>query len=139
MIIFKDKNIEAYKSYEKSGIINNLGIELISAENDSLTGKMPVDDRTKQPFGILHGGASIVLAETLGSIASGLLIDLNNYHAVGLEVNGNHIRPVDSGYVYGKAKAIHIGKKTHIWEIRITNDEGKLVCISRLTTAIIKK
>ena len=139
MDIFKKQNIERYKTFNEIGILKNLGIEFLSADNGIVKAKMPVDDRTKQPFGILHGGASIVLAESLGSVASGLIIDQDKYTTVGLEVNGNHIRPVESGFVYGEASAIHIGKKTHIWSIRITNEEGKLVCISRLTTAIIEK
>ena len=139
MGIFRAENIDLFKSYGEVGILKTLGIEFTSADNDVLKAKMPVDDRTKQPMGILHGGASIVLAESLGSVASGLSIALEKYYAVGSEVNGNHIRPVTSGYVYGEARAVHIGKKTHVWTINITNEEGKLVCISRLTTTIIEK
>ena len=99
---------------------------------------MPVDHRTHQPFGILHGGASVVLAETLGSIASYLCLkDPTKEQAVGLEINANHIRSVKEGFVYGKVTPIHIGRSTHIWEIRITNQENKLVCVSRLTVAIV--
>ena len=99
---------------------------------------MPVDKRTHQPFGILHGGASVVLVETLGSIASFLCLpDPEKQHAVGLEINANHLRPVKQGFVYGTVRPIHLGRTTHIWDIRITNEENKLVCISRLTVAIV--
>jgi 1,4-dihydroxy-2-naphthoyl-CoA hydrolase len=99
---------------------------------------MPVDHRTKQPFGILHGGASVVLAESLGSMASVMVLDdMEKQRAVGLEINANHIRSVSSGWVYGKATPIHIGRTTHIWDIRITSEEQKLVCVVRLTVANI--
>ena len=98
---------------------------------------MPVDERTHQPAGILHGGASVVLAETLGSVASNMTLDDSKYMAVGLEVNANHLRPVSSGYVTGICKPLHIGSKTHVWEIKMSTDRGKMNCISRLTVAII--
>ncbi len=100
---------------------------------------MPVDHRTIQPMGLLHGGASLVLAETLGSVASTLLIDLNTHYCVGLEINANHLKSVRNGYVTGMATPIHLGKKTHVWDIRIHNEKDELVCISRLTVAIIQK
>lgn len=106
--------------------------------DDYIIARMPVDHRTHQPFGLLHGGASVVLAETIGSLASYLTLpDPTKQQAVGLDINANHIRGVKSGWVYGKATPIHIGRSTHIWEIKITNEAGKLVCISRLTMAII--
>jgi 1,4-dihydroxy-2-naphthoyl-CoA hydrolase len=116
-----------------------LGIEVTEVGEDYISGKMPVDHRTKQPFGILHGGASVVLAESLGSIGSMLCVDLEVEHCVGLGINANHVRSASSGYVYGKASVVHIGKKTHIWDIRITNEDDELVCISRLTVAVLKK
>lgn len=100
---------------------------------------MPVDRRTIQPAGILHGGSSVVLAESLGSIASVLVINQEKQICVGLEINANHVRPVSKGFVYGTATPIHIGGKTHIWEIKIVNEQGKLVCISRLTMALLPK
>jgi len=100
---------------------------------------MPVNARTHQPYGILHGGASVVLAETLGSVASSMVIDWDKYIGVGLEVNANHLRPVKSGYVTGICKPLHIGGKTHVWDIKMFNDKGKMNCISRLTVAIIPK
>jgi 1,4-dihydroxy-2-naphthoyl-CoA hydrolase len=119
-------------------IAKHIGIEFTEIGTDYLVAKMPVDGRTRQPFGILHGGASVVLAETLGSIASYLcLTDPEAQHAVGLDINANHIRSVRSGYVYGKVSPVHVGKTTHIWNIDITNEEGKLVCKSRLTVMIL--
>ncbi|SMC75058.1 hotdog fold thioesterase [Pedobacter nyackensis] len=114
-----------------------LDIKFTEVGEDSLTATMPVDERTHQPAGILHGGASVVLAETLGSVASYMCIDPGKYQAVGLEVNANHLRPVKSGLVTGVCKPLHIGAKTHVWEIKIYNDRGKMSCISRLTVAVI--
>lgn len=114
-----------------------IGIEFTGFTDNTLSARMPVDHRTQQPFGILHGGASVVLAETLGSVASLLLVDETQFRAVGLEVNANHLRPVKEGYVLGVCSPIHIGQKTHVWDIRITNEAGKPVCVSRLTVAII--
>ena len=124
---------------QPASMSSHIGIEFLELGEDYLTAKMPVDERTKQPFGILHGGASVVLAETLGSVAATCVIDISKYLAVGLDINANHIRTVREGYVYGKAKPIHIGRKTHVWEIKIKNEENKLVCISRITMAIIDK
>lgn len=117
----------------------HLGIVYTGVGTDFITGKMPVDERTKQPMGLLHGGASVVLAETLGSVASNICIDQTKQYCVGLEINANHIKSATKGFVYGTAKAVHIGKKTHIWEIKITNEDNQLVCISRLTVAVIDK
>lgn len=121
------------------GIATLIGIEFTGADDDSLTARMPVDERTHQPYGILHGGASVVLAESLGSVASNLVIDPEKYIGVGLEVNANHLRPVKSGWVTGVCRAVHIGAKTHVWDIRITDERGKAVCISRLTVAIVAR
>jgi 1,4-dihydroxy-2-naphthoyl-CoA hydrolase len=130
--------LEAVHSFSKNTIAEHLGIEFTEIGADYIVAKMPVDRRTHQPFGILHGGASVVLAETLGSIASYLCLpDPKTQHAVGLEINANHIRSVKSGFVYGKVTPLHIGRSTQIWEIKITNEENKLVCISRLTVAIV--
>lgn len=114
-----------------------LGIEFTEITDNSLSASMPVDQRTKQPLGILHGGASVVLAETLGSMASNLVINRDEWVAVGLEINANHLRPVSEGSVNGICTPIHIGRKTHVWDIKLYNEEGKITCISRLTTAII--
>jgi len=130
------------ESIQKMGIntmVEHLGIEFSSFGEDYIEARMPVDHRTHQPMGLLHGGASVALAETLGSVASSLLIDLSRQACVGIEINANHIKSVRNGYVTGKAMPIHIGKKTHVWDIRITSDAGLLVCVSRLTVAIIDK
>jgi 1,4-dihydroxy-2-naphthoyl-CoA hydrolase len=116
-----------------------VGIEFTASDGNSLTARMPVDKRTLQPAGILHGGASVVLAETLGSVASTLIIDATKQLAVGLEINANHIRPVSSGFVTGVCSPIHLGNKTHVWDIRISNEASKLTCISRLTVAIVDR
>ena len=130
--------LDAIHSLSQNTISQHLGIEFTEVGADYLIARMPVDMRTHQPFGILHGGASVVLAETLGSIASYLCLkDPEKQRAVGLEINANHIRSVKEGFVYGKVTPIHIGKSTQIWDIKITNEEDKLVCISRLTVAII--
>ena len=120
-------------------LVDHLGIEVIELGEDYLVAKMPVDQRTHQPMGLLHGGASVVLAETIGSIAASFTVNQKLQHCVGLEINANHIRSVSSGYVFGRTKSIHLGKRTQIWEINITNEEDKLVCISRLTMAVIDK
>jgi 1,4-dihydroxy-2-naphthoyl-CoA hydrolase len=114
-----------------------IGLEFVELGPDFIKATMPVDARTHQPFGVLHGGASVVLAESLGSIASFLVVDGSKYMAFGLEVNANHVRPVRTGVVTGTCRPIHLGKTTHVWDIRITTAEEKLVCISRLTVAIV--
>ncbi|WP_246166332.1 hotdog fold thioesterase [Sphingomonas sinipercae] len=118
-------------------MIHHVGIEIVEIGEDFLTARMPVDHRTVQPQGRLHGGASCVLAETVGSIAANLAIDSTEFLAVGLEINANHIRPVKSGFVYGTARPDAIGRTTQVWTIRITDDEDRLVCVSRLTMAVI--
>jgi uncharacterized protein (TIGR00369 family) len=118
-------------------MVENLGILVIEAGEDWLRGTMPVDARTKQPYGLLHGGASVALAETLGSMAGGLCVDSATEAVVGLEINANHLRAVREGTVTGTARALHVGRSTHVWEIRIENEAGKPVCISRITLAVV--
>jgi 1,4-dihydroxy-2-naphthoyl-CoA hydrolase len=122
-----------------NSLVSHLDIEFVEAGEDFLTARMPVDDRTRQPFGILHGGASAALAESVGSVAATLCLDLSQYSVVGLEINANHLKPVKDGYVYGTARPVHVGHRTHVWEIRITDEAQKLVCISRLTLMIVNK
>jgi 1,4-dihydroxy-2-naphthoyl-CoA hydrolase len=117
----------------------HLGLEWVEIGKDFLKAKIPVDHRTIQPYGLLHGGASCVLAETIGSVASHLIIDPSEFYCVGIEINANHIRSAKEGFVYGTCSPLHIGSSTHVWDIRITNEEEKLICISRLTVAIMKK
>ncbi|MCC5930812.1 MAG: hotdog fold thioesterase [Cyclobacteriaceae bacterium] len=120
-------------------MIEHLGIEFTDIGPQHISAKMPVDHRTHQPLRMLHGGASVVLAETLGSIAANISVNPDTHYCVGLEINANHIRSVRSGFVYGTTKPVHIGKSTQIWEILINNEEEQLVCISRLTIAVLKK
>ncbi len=127
------------KKISENNMLAHLGITLTEIGDDYICGKMPVDERTKQPHGLLHGGASVVLAESLGSIGANYMVDQEKYVCVGLEINANHIRAVKNGYVYGRAQALHAGNTTQIWEIKITNEENKLVCISRLTMAVLSK
>ncbi|HRH50913.1 MAG TPA: hotdog fold thioesterase [Panacibacter sp.] len=124
---------------EKNNMAEHLGMRFTEIGNDFIKGTMPVDHRTRQPYGLLHGGASAALAETLGSLASAFVIDPDKYICVGIEINANHVRGVRSGSVTGTCTAIHIGATTHVWDIRIHDDANeKLVCISRLTVAILK-
>jgi 1,4-dihydroxy-2-naphthoyl-CoA hydrolase len=137
-----DKNIstlERVKEWSKNTMVEHLGIEITEVGEGYLVGKMPVDFRTHQPMGLLHGGASVVLSETLASIGAALQVDLTKKACVGLEINANHIRGVKEGWVYGKATVLHNGRTTQVWETKITNEAGDLVCISRMTVAVIDK
>lgn len=135
----KHLDFEAIKNINTNSMGEHLGIEFVELGEDYVIARMPVDHRTTQPFGILHGGASVALAETLGSIASVLTLDdPTTQHAVGLEINANHVRPVSAGnWVYAKATPLHIGRTTHLWDIKITTEEKKLVCVVRFTVAVI--
>jgi len=114
-----------------------IGIEFTVVGEDYLEARMPVDNRTRQPMGLLHGGASVALAETMGSVAAMSCLDETKQYCVGLDINANHIRAARSGFVKGVTKPVHIGKKTQVWEIRITNEQEELVCISRITMAVL--
>ncbi|HLS82256.1 MAG TPA: hotdog fold thioesterase [Steroidobacter sp.] len=115
------------------GMTEHLGIEFTEIGEDYIRGRMPVDDRTRQPYGILHGGASVALAETLGSTGAGLVIDHSKYRVFGQEINANHVRSVSSGWVIGTARPVHLGRRSQVWEIRITDEQERLACISRIT------
>jgi 1,4-dihydroxy-2-naphthoyl-CoA hydrolase len=131
-----------HKSIKRMGENNlsaHLGIEFTEIGDNYIKATMPVDHRTKQPYGLLHGGASVALAETVGSYASHLVVDASKFQTVGIEINANHIRKVSSGIVTACAKPIHLGKTTHVWSIEITDESSNLVCISRLTVAVIPK
>ena len=130
-------DINAINARAQGSLVEHVGIVITAAGDDWLRGTMPVDARTRQPYGLLHGGASVVLAETLGSMAGGLCVDPATQAVVGLEINANHLRAAREGVVTGTARAIHVGRSTQVWEIRIENEAGKLVCISRLTLAVI--
>lgn len=137
-IWFKPFTLEEVNERTKIGIGLALGMEFIEIGDDYLKATMPVDERTRQPFGILHGGANVVLAETLASVGAGRSIDRTKYRSVGLEINANHLAPAKDGLVTGIGRPIHIGKTTQVWDIRITNAEGRLSCISRCTMAILE-
>ena len=122
-----------------TGLNKQIGIKIIEIGDDYLKGTMPVDDRTKQPAGLLHGGANCVLAETLASMGAYLVIDPSKNNAVGIEINANHIRSAKEGEVTGTARPIHLGKQTHVWQVEVTRDDGKLSCVSRVTMAVINR
>jgi 1,4-dihydroxy-2-naphthoyl-CoA hydrolase len=140
MTIWKNPlDLEALNRPGQNNMVSHVGIEFIEVGADFLRARMPVDARTLQPYGLLHGGASATLAETLGSMASALCVDTSTQLVVGLEINANHVRGARSGWVIGTVRPLHVGRTTHLWDIRIENEEGKLVCISRLTVAVIQK
>jgi 1,4-dihydroxy-2-naphthoyl-CoA hydrolase len=140
MRIFQENlTLETLNGFSKNTMAETLGIEFTAIGSDFLEAKMPVDTRTHQPFGLLHGGASVALAETMGSMAAACCIDLTRQICVGLEINANHVRGVRHGYVKGVSKPVHIGKKTQVWEIRIMNEQDELVCVSRITMAVLDK
>jgi len=138
--IFRDGfNLDSIQSRAAGTLAEVLGISVTSIGPDSLTATMPVDHRTHQPMGILHGGASVALAETVGSVAANGTLDNEKQYAVGLEINANHLRSVRSGNVTAVARPVHLGRSTQVWDIRITDDQGKPVCISRLTIAVLNR
>ena len=129
--------LAALNARNKANAVGNLGIEFIEQGEDFLRGTMPVDHRTLQPYGLLHGGASVLLAETLGSMAANMCVDdPATGQAVGIEINANHLRAVTEGLVTGTARPIHLGRATQVWEIRIEDEQGRAVCVSRLTLAM---
>jgi uncharacterized protein (TIGR00369 family) len=129
--------LEWLKQIHKDTAVERMGIEFTQVGPDRLVARMPVDARTKQPMGILHGGVSVVLAETLGSCAASLTLPPDRY-AVGLDINANHIRAVKSGWVIGTCTPIHVGRSTQVWAIEIRDDAGKLTCTSRITMAVLE-
>lgn len=135
----KGVNTELANKLSRNTLVEHLGIEFIEVGEDYMKAKMPVDHRTKQPLGLLHGGASVALAETIGSFAAHCTVDTDKQYCVGLEINANHVKSVKEGWVFATAKPLHMGRKTQIWEIKITNEEDALVCISRITMAVMDK
>ena len=136
-MIWKVKpTMDLFKSVTQKSMGDFLGIEIIEVGDDYITARMPVNEKTMQPFGLLHGGASCVLAESLGSIAGTFCINYPKQMVVGLEINANHLRSARSGYVYGTVKPLHVGKTTQVWNIEIKNEMKQLVCVSRLTCAV---
>lgn len=120
-------------------LVDHLGIQFTEVGEDFITASMPVDHRTHQPLGLLHGGASVALAETLGSVAATLCVDRKLQYCVGLEINANHIKSISKGYVKGTARPVHVGKRTQVWDIKITNEQNELISISRITMAVMDK
>lgn len=139
MAFLKPIDIAEANAVRQGTLIEHLGIVITEAGDDWLRATMPVDARTKQPFGLLHGGASVVLAETLGSMAGGYCVDAATQMVVGLEINANHLRAVREGTVTGTARALHVGRSTQVWEIRIEDEVGRPVCVSRLTLAVVPR
>lgn len=138
-IWFKPYTPEDLKEMFPPAMAEHVGIELVEIGEDYLLASMPVDQRTRQPYGVLHGGASVVLAETIGSVASNLTVDLSKQYCVGLDINANHLRAKKDGKVFGKCTPIHLGRSTHVWHIEITDEEGKKICVSRLTMAVLDR
>lgn len=139
MIWLKPIDLAQLNSWHNNTMQRHLGIEFIEAGDDFLAARMPVDHRTKQPMGLLHGGASVTLAESLGSVASVLCVDPEKKNVVGLEINANHIKAVREGFVKGVVRPVHLGRSTQVWEIKIYNEAGQLTCISRITNAILDR
>jgi 1,4-dihydroxy-2-naphthoyl-CoA hydrolase len=133
------RSIEDLNANRGGTLVENLGILFTEIGADFVRGTMPVDTRTAQPYGLLHGGASVALAETLGSTGAAMCVDAGEYQVVGQEINANHVRAARSGIVTGTARAMHLGGRTHVWTIDIVNEAQKLVCISRITMAVIKR
>lgn len=138
-IWFSETSVDALNVFSKDTLVENLGIEITAIGDDFIKAKMPVDQRTVQPHGLLHGGASVVLAETLGSIAAALCVNNEEKMCVGLEINANHVRAARTGYVLGTVHPIHIGGSTHIWQTQIYDEKERLVCISRFTVAVLDR
>ena len=135
----KQEKLKRINDSIQNTMTSTIGIEITDIGDDFICGKMPVDERTTQPFGLLHGGASAALAETLGSIGGGIKVYSNNKTVVGIEINANHLKSARDGWVYGKATPIRMGKKIQVWNIEITNGDDDLICVSRLTLAVIPK
>jgi 1,4-dihydroxy-2-naphthoyl-CoA hydrolase len=130
-------SLETINAHNRGTLVSQLGIEFVAAGDDYVSAKMPVDERTRQPAGVLHGGASVALAETLASWGATFVVDPQKHHCVGLEINANHVRAASSGWVTGTARPLHLGRSTQIWEVRIVDEQERLVCVSRVTMAVL--
>jgi 1,4-dihydroxy-2-naphthoyl-CoA hydrolase len=140
MAIWKQTaDLARINGWNANSLVELLGIRVTEVGEDFLRGTMPVDARTRQPFGLLHGGASVALAESLGSLAGTMCLDAGKEMAVGLDINANHVRAVTAGIVTGTARPLHVGRSTQVWEIRIEDEQARLVCISRLTLAVVPR
>ena len=138
MIPYKNIKVEELNEFLKDTMAEALEMEVCGVGSDYLLMKMPVNEKTKQPLGLLNGGASLALAENVASLAGNIVVNPHSY-CVGLEINGNHLKSARSGYVYARATPLHLGKKTHVWQIHITNESEELVCVSRMTLAVLPK
>ena len=138
-IWFREFTLDEVRKFERGTLGEHLGIEFMQIGPDFVEARMPVDHRTVQPDRILHGGASVALAETLGSIGGSMCVDRERFQIVGQEINANHLRPALGGYVTGRAKPIHVGRRSQVWNIEITDDNQRLICVSRLTIAVIER
>jgi 1,4-dihydroxy-2-naphthoyl-CoA hydrolase len=136
---FKRHTLAELNALNEDTMAGRLGMEVTEIGPDFVSGRMPVDDRTRQPYGLLHGGASVGLAETLGSLAATMTVDSSRLLVVGQEINANHIRAVRDGHVTGRARPIHLGGRSQVWSIEIRDEAGRLVCISRLTVAVLDR
>lgn len=139
MIWYQKPGLDELNDRGLGNAVEHLGIIITEVQDKALVATMPVDHRTRQPMGLLHGGASVLLAESLGSLAANYVVDPEKAYCVGMEINANHLKAVKSGLVTGVAQPIHLGKKSQVWEIKIHNEESQLVCVSRLTIAVIEK
>ena len=140
MSIWKQStDLDRINAWNHNTLVEHLGMRVTEIGADYVRGTMPVDARTRQPFGLLHGGASVALAESLGSLAGNLCIDLATEMAIGLDINANHVRAATAGVVTGTARSLHLGRTTQVWEIRIEDERARLVCISRLTLAVVPR
>jgi 1,4-dihydroxy-2-naphthoyl-CoA hydrolase len=133
------RSVEELNSGRAGTMLEQLGIEFTEISDEFIRGTMPVDGRTRQPYGLLHGGASVALAETLGSMGAAMCVDTEEYQCVGQEINANHLRPARSGLVTGTARPVHLGGRTQVWTIDIVNELHRLVCTSRLTVAVVRR
>ncbi len=138
-IWFRSYTLDELSALNEDTLTSHIGIQLTEIGEDFLKGTMPVDRRTKQPMGIVHGGASVALAETLGSIAANMVINPEEKVCVGLDINANHVRSASSGTITGVAKPLHLGASTHVWSIEMFNDQAQLTCVSRITMAVLDR
>lgn len=138
-IWFGQPTVEQLNGSGADTMVSHLGIVFTAVGDDTVTATMPVDQRTRQPYGLLHGGASVALAETLGSVAASLVVDASRFQVVGLEINANHVRGVRAGLVTGTVSPLHLGRSTHVWQTMVHDEKGRLVCVSRLTIKVLER
>ncbi len=138
-IWYREYSLDEISALQRGNMGEHIGIEVVRIGPDHLDGRMPVDQRTTQPDRILHGGASLALAETLGSVGGAMVVDRERYQVFGQEINANHLRPVREGHVHGSARPIHLGRRSQVWAIEIVDDRQRLVCVSRLTLAVVER